>query len=119
MKLKKFLEAVKYKINDGFEYQWDCFGSNAFSVGIERSKKNQFIYSSSCIFDTKTQDLYEITFWDYRNEKVFRSIKNSYLKKYKSECKKRNVSFSQAYDFVNYTDVSFNNIISIIQKAVK
>jgi hypothetical protein len=119
MKLKKFLEAVMYKINEGFVYQWNCFGSNAFSVGIERSKKNQFIYSSNCIFDTKTQDLYEITFWDYRKKKVFRSIKNSYLKKYKSECKKRNVSFSHAYDRVNYTDVSFKDIILIIKKALK
>lgn len=119
MKLQGFLKAIKYKITDGFEYQWKCFGSNAFCVGRELSRNNQYIYSASCVFDTKTQQLYEVTFWDYKKEETFRWIKKSFLKSYKSECRKRNISFNNSLDDKKYTDVSYDKIISIINKAMK
>lgn len=119
MKLKKFLESVKYKISDGFEYQWDCFGPNAFSIGRELSVKNKFVYTADCVFDTKSQNLYEITFWDYKNNKVFRWIKKSFIKSFKAECQKKNVSFEEASDELKYTDVSFEKVISLINSVAK
>lgn len=119
MKLMNFLKAVKYKITDGFEFQWKCFGSNSFCVGREFSRNNKFVYSASCVFDTRTQLIYEVTFWDYKKEETFRWIKKSFLKSYKSECCKRNISFDNSLDDKHYTYVSFDKIISIINRSTK
>ena len=119
MKLHEFLKATKYKITDGFEYQWECYGLNAFSISREFSRNNNFVYSASCIFDTKSQNLFEVSFWDYKKRKTYRWIKRSFFKAYKSECKKRNVSFSMASDNMKYEDVYFNKIISIIKKSTR
>jgi hypothetical protein len=119
MKLKDFLKSTKYKINDGFEYLWSCYGENVFSIGRESCVRGKFTYSTGCIFDTKTQNVYEVNFWDYKKRKVFRWIKKSYLKKYKAEARSRNVSFHKASDEMDYEDIEFNKIISLINKAFK
>ena len=120
MKLKKFLEVIKFKITDFHVHMWDSYGENALSISREEklNKKicNVFKYSASCVFDSISQNLCEVAFWDYENNKAFRWIDESYLKDYKAECKKRNVSFSNASDNLNFEDVSLRRIISLIDK---
>lgn len=120
MKLKRFLEVIKFKITDSYFHMWDSYGENAISISREEklNKKicNVFKYSASCVFDSSTQNLCEVEFWDYKNNKAFRWIKESYLKSYKSECRKRNVSFENASDNIDFEDVSLRRIMSLIDK---
>ena len=32
MNLKDFMEVIDYKITEGSEYQWSCFGNNAYTL---------------------------------------------------------------------------------------
>lgn len=119
MKLKRFLEVIKFKITDSYFHMWDSYGENAISISREEKiskNKNIFKYSASCVFDSISQNLCEATFWDYENNKAFRWIDESHLKDYKAECRKRGVSFSNASDNLNFEDISLRRIISLIDK---
>lgn len=110
IKIKDFVLAVNYKIGDGYEYLWECYGPNACGLGWD---KKDFSASAAIIYDTKTHDVYEMSVWDCRVEKtkVYRWIKPGYFKKYKKESKSRGFKFDIAIDDVKFEDVSPSSIL--------
>jgi hypothetical protein len=62
-------------------------------------------HSLTIIFDTKTQEVYEIQAHDYVHNRAYRLINSDYAKKNKKEAKKRNVSRKEAWDDVDYVDL--------------
>ena len=117
--LKNYLESVKYQIHEGFEYQWKCFGNKVFALNTEKSKKNKFYYSTQVVFDTKNQTVYEVSFWDYIDRRVYRWVSPKFIKKFLNEYKKRGLNPLIASDEMRYEDISFSSIISKIKKKVK
>lgn len=101
--LQQFLETVNYKITEGTEYLWKCYGQNSYI--LDSFDRNVDGYNASIIFDTETQEVYETTIFDNKNDRCYRMINPYYIKKYKKECKKRKVNDKQAYDTVNYIDL--------------
>jgi hypothetical protein len=55
--IKDFLEVVDYRINEGYHYQWKCYGSDAYGFEIFQ---NQDSHSATMIFDLKNQTVYQI-----------------------------------------------------------
>lgn len=101
--LKDFMEAINYKITEGSDYLWSCYGSNSYRLdgtGIDIDDS-----PASIIFDTETQVVYEVTVYDYQYDRAYRMINPDYVKKVKKEAKKRQVDFNQAWDDINYTDL--------------
>lgn len=117
--MKNYLDGVKYKIQEGFEYGWKCFGKNAFALNTEVKREYRFVCSAQVIFNNKNQTLYEVSFWDYIERRVFRWINPMFVSKVKREYKDRNLCFQTASDEMKYEDVSFASIIKKIKQKVK
>lgn len=101
--LKDFLEVIDYKITEGSEYGWDCYGPNVHR--IERQIGDHSGNTVTCVFDTKDHFLYEMEAWDNANDRVYRWIHPDFIKVYKKACKQHDVDFKNAFDSVNFTDL--------------
>ena len=101
--LKQWMEVAQYKISEGSEYGWECYGPNAHRLDAWDGDHNGV--NTSIVFDTKDQTIYETTVYDYATSRAYRLINPAYLKKYKKESKHRKVKWDNAWDGVNYTDL--------------
>jgi hypothetical protein len=101
--LKDWMEIANYRITEGSAYMWDCYGSNAYR--LDSWNGDQDGHSVSVLFDTKTQEVYEASAYDYKNNRAYRLINPTYIKKFKKESKNRDVNFNEAWDDVVYTDL--------------
>lgn len=112
--LKEFIEAIEYKITEGSDYQWDCFGPNARYLDCAGPNLNQD-YNISAIFDSKDQTVYAIEVWDYRADREYRWINNAYVKDHMKSCAKYNVDIYESMDGRNYIDLDVAE--DILEKA--
>ena len=101
--LKQFMETVNYRITEGSDYGWECYGHDAYMLDSWNGEQDG--HSLTIIFDTKTQAVYEVQAHDYVNQRAYRLINPDYAKKNKKEAKKRNVSRKEAWDDVDYVDL--------------
>lgn len=109
--IKDFFEAIEYRISEGHEYQWNCFGDNVYSLDSTELKK----YSVSAVFDTKDQTVYSLEAWDYITDKCYRWIHPEYVGAYKHECRVHNVKFENAFDDVDFIDLELSS--DLLEKA--
>ena len=110
--LEQAIQIGNYKISNGSNYLWKCYGPNARIVDFE-TDNNQCSYSF--IFDTITQTVYEITVCDYIKDNCYRIINPDYYDEYVYECESRNISYNEAYDGVNFIDLESED--DFIEKA--
>jgi len=113
MNITDLFTKIEPRLGDGDKYQWHCFGGNAWMVDIGNHV--------SVIYDVKTQDVYQITFYDYEESEEFDKPRPAYVwtdtkskKKYLNECKKRGFEDGDSLfyeDFVNQ-----KSIISKVQE---
>ena len=97
------METVNYRITEGSDYGWQCYGHDAYMLDSWNGEQDG--HSLTIIFDTKTQEVYEVQAHDYVNQRAYRLINPDYAKKNKKEAKKRNVSRKEAWDDVDYVDL--------------
>lgn len=112
--LKDFIEAIEYKITEGSEYQWDCFGPNARYLDCAGPKLNQD-YSINAVFDSVDQTVYAIEVWDYRNDREYRWINPMFVGAHMTSCAKHNVDVYESMDGRNYIDIDVPE--DILEKA--
>jgi hypothetical protein len=101
--IKQFMETVNYRITEGSDYGWQCYGHNAYMLDSWNGEQDG--HSLSIIFDTKTQEVYEVQAHDYVNERAYRWINPDYVKKNNKEARKRDVNRKEAWDNVDYVDL--------------
>jgi hypothetical protein len=101
--LKEWMEVVGYRITEGSDYQWECYGADAHC--LDSWNGDQDGHSLSIYFDTKTQEVYEVQAHDYKNNRAYRFINPDFAKKHKKEAKRRSVEYKQAWDDVDYIDL--------------
>ena len=53
--LKRWMELVNYRITEGSDYGWSCYGNNAYSLSFWNGIHGDGGFSSNIIFDTKNQ----------------------------------------------------------------
>jgi hypothetical protein len=111
---KEFMELVDYKVTEGSEYGWECFGSNAYSLSYWNQDHNG--HSICIIFDTRTHEVYAVEACDYKHNRAYRLINPNYKTAHDSEAVGRNVDANQAWDDVNYVDLDVDD--DFIQKAL-
>ena len=112
--LKEWMEVVDYRITEGGNYQWGCFGHNAYSLDSWNGEQDG--HSFTIIFDTKTQEVYEVQAHDYVHQRAYRLINPVYADQYRTEAKTRSVFENQAWDDVDYVDLEADD--DFIQKAL-
>ncbi len=100
--LKQWMETVDYRITEGSQFCWNCFGDNAYT--LDSWDGNQDGATLTITFDTQTQEVYEVQAHDYRNERSYRMINPDYAKVFDDEMKRRNID-DFAWDEVKFTDL--------------
>jgi hypothetical protein len=111
--IKDFMEVVDYRITDGGEYLWKCYGDHTHRLDAEDPENTEFTITT--VFDTKTQVVYEMDAWDYKRNVTYRWINPDFIKAVKKEYKKRGLTFKQCIDDRNYIDLDVEE--DILEKA--
>ncbi len=101
--LKDFMETVDYKVTEGSEYCWMCYGPNAYR--LDSWNQEQEGHTVSIVFDTRTHVVYEATAYDYKRERAYRLINPDFKDAHSEESADRGVLENQAWDDVDYVDL--------------
>lgn len=116
MKVFDVIEAANYQIIEGSPFLWKCFGKNARYLDFGENPQDN--NSASCIFDTKTKEVYEILV--YTEKYIFRWINPIYRQSFEQEYKKRKIVPSRedptTIDLVSYQD-ALEKVSQVIQKG--
>jgi sarcosine oxidase delta subunit len=102
--LKEFLDTIDCRITDGSEYCWQCFGPNAYTIESWNGE-HETGRSFDVIFDTVTQEVFEMTAHDNQRARSYRWINPDYAQALRNEAQQRKVDVDQAYDDVRYIDL--------------
>jgi hypothetical protein len=101
--IKDFMETVGYRITEGSEYQWQCYGDKAYSLDSWSGRQDG--HTVSIVFDTVTQTVYEATAYDYQRNRAYRLIHPDYRTAHNNEAESRAVDADQAWDDVRFVDL--------------
>jgi hypothetical protein len=101
--IKEFMELIDYRITEGSDYCWRCFGDNAYSISSWNGDQDG--WSFAVVFDTKTQCVYTVEACDYKNNRAYRMINPEYRSAYEAESKQFGHSADEAWDDVDYVDL--------------
>ena len=104
MDLKKFLEAIDYRITEGSEFCWTCFGDNAYSLSTWNGDHDG--YSMNVTFDLKDQTVYSVEACDYKRKRAYRYLNPDHREAYLTYGKTKHAQYyNQSWDNVDYTDL--------------
>ena len=114
--IKEWMELTDYKITEGSDYGWSCYGPNAYTLDSWNGVHGKGGYSFSIVFSTKSQKVYEVSMCDYTNDRAYRMINPKNQEKHRKEAESRNVNLNEAWDDVDYIDLDV--VDDFIQKAL-
>ena len=114
--MKEWMELVDYKITEGSDFGWQCYGPNAYALDSWNGVHGKGGYSFSIVFSTKTQKVYEVSVCDYTNDRAYRMINPSKVEKHRKEATGRGVNLNEAWDDVDYVDLEV--VDDFIQKCL-
>lgn len=112
--IKDFMTVINYRITEGSQFGWNCYGSNAYSLD-SWSEDNDDGYGVGIVFDTVTQEVYEMSVCDYKNQRAYRLINPDYRENYQNTARDWNANSSQAWDDVEYVDLETDE--DMLEKA--
>jgi len=107
--MKEFMELVDYKITEGGDYGWQCFGPNSYQLSHWNGIHGTGGWSANIVFSTKSQKVYCVEACDYTNDRAYRMINPDYVKKHNKENKDRGELGNQAWDGINYVDLEVDD----------
>jgi len=112
--MKEWMELVEYRITEGSDYGWQCYGSDAYMLDSWNGEQDG--HSFTIIFDTKDQTVYEVQAHDYVHNRAYRMINEDFAKKNRKEAKRRDIDRAEAWDNVDYVDLDVDD--DFFQKAL-
>jgi len=112
--MKEWMELVNYRITEGGNYGWQCYGPDAYMLDSWNGEQDG--HSFTIIFDTKDQTVYEVQAHDYVYQRAYRMVNPDFQKKMRKEAKRRDVDKDEAWDDVNYVDLEVDD--DFIQKCL-
>ena len=105
--LKQWLETCNYRITEGSEYGWQCFGHDAYR--LDSWNGDQEGHTISIVFDTRTQVVYEASAYDYKRERAYRMINPEFKETFDSEVEDREI-LDMAWEKDDGTPVKYVDI---------
>jgi len=102
--MKKWMELVNYRITEGADYCWSCFGHNAYTLDAWDGD-NDNGWSLCITFDTKTQEVYQVEVHDYKRSNGYRYTNPDYRNAHNDEAKARNAVHYDDFDEYKITDL--------------
>jgi len=115
LNMREWMELVDYKITEGSDYGWDCYGPNSYSLDSWNGVHGTGGYSFNIVFSTKSQKVYEVSVCDYTNDRAYRMINPKNVEKHRKETVARDVNINDAWDGVDYVDLEVDD--DFIQKC--
>lgn len=112
--VKEFMELVDYRITEGSDYCWSCFGSDAYSLSSWNGDQDG--WSFNMVFDTQTQVVYTVEVCDFSRDRAYRMINPDFKQAHDDEARDRGVNAREAWDAVNYVDLDVDD--DFIQKGL-
>jgi hypothetical protein len=103
--LKQFFETFDYRVTEGSEFGWSCYGPYAYSLTSWNGKHDAGGVSGNITFDTRTQTVYEVEVCDYTRNRAYRLINPAFVTAHKEEAEQRSASPKQAWDDVDFVDL--------------
>lgn len=98
--LQEWMEACNYRITEGSDYQWRCYGDEAYCLDSWNGRQDG--HSFSVIFDKQDQTVYELQAHDYANNRAYRWINPDYKLEFDAESVSRGVDADEAWDDLKY-----------------
>lgn len=105
--LKQFMETVDYRITEGSDYQWQCFGPNAYCLDSWNGEQDG--HTVSIIFDTRDQTVYQVMAYDYARDRAYRMTNPDYKFGFDDECAGRDIE-DMAWEKDDGTPVKYVDI---------
>lgn len=102
--LKDFMEVVDYRITEGSDYQWQCFGPNAYC--LDSWNGDQAGHTVSIVFDNKDQTVYQVSAYDYANDRAYRMTNPAFKAYFDAECEDRDV-LDMAWELDDGTPIKY------------
>jgi len=100
--IKDYMKIIDYKITEGSEYVWSCFGeARSLDSWDSDGTKNNI----TCVFSPVDQTVFEMEAWDNVNDRVYRWVNPEFLDAYKQEHVTRSVTWETAFDDINFIDI--------------
>lgn len=117
MELKDFMEVTSYRITEGSEYCWNCFGPNAYRLDSWSGAWTNTTdgYTISIVFDTVTQTVYEVDAYDYSRNRAYRWMNPVNKEAHDTEAINRNIDPKNAWDDVDFVDLEVES--DFLEKA--
>lgn len=112
--IKEWMELVEYRLTEGDNYLWQCFGDKAYSLSSWNGDHDG--HSFNIVFDSNTQVVYTVEACDFKNQRAYRMINPDYKAAHDDEALDRKVDPKQAWDDVSYVDLETDD--DFIQKAM-
>lgn len=100
--LRDFMEIVDYRITEGADYNWNCFGPTAYDLSYWNGDNDG--HSVSVVFDRQTQIVYSMEAADYQNQRGYRWINPDYKEAHSKEMRLRGID-DLAWDDRPWTDL--------------
>lgn len=112
--LKEWMEIVDYRITEGSEFGWNCYGPKAYM--LDSWNGDQDGCSFTIIFDTNTQEVYEVQAHDYVNNRAYRMINPLFKEAQQVKASEMGSFANMAWDDVDYIDLEADD--DFMQKAL-
>jgi hypothetical protein len=112
--LKEWMEIADYRITEGSDYMWNCYGQKAYQLSSWNGEHDGF--SFAIVFDTFDQTVYEVEVCDYAKNRAYRIINPLVRNEHEGEADARNINFNEAWDDVNWVDLETDD--DFIQKCL-
>lgn len=104
--LKEFMEVVDYRITEGSDYTWTCFGDEAKPYSLSAWNGDHNGWSFNITFDTGTQEVYMVEACDYLHQRAYRRINPLWEQAYRKYAGRENPEYAdQAWDDVDFVDL--------------
>lgn len=117
--LQDYLDIIDYKICDGSNFEWKCYGPNSYIYTKTKYSPNAWDYELTIIFDTKDKTVYELEFSEYSTDlyaKWYNPVfKEAHMDEFK--VKQELYGFSDddvAVDFTDRTD----DFIKLVKETI-
>jgi len=107
--IKEWMELVDYKITEGSDYMWRCYGNHAYQLSSWNGVHGKGGYSFNIVFSTKSQRVFEVEVCDYTNNRAYRMIAENKREKHAKEAKRHLVNLNEAWDDVDYIDLEVDD----------
>lgn len=103
--LKEFMETVNFRISEGADYGWQCYGPYSYQLSAWNRIHGPGGWSANIVFSTKSQKVYEVEVCDYTNSRAYRLINPKFKVKHDKEAATHGEFANMAWDEVSFIDL--------------